>query len=89
MYIVYILLSIKDPSKYYIGITQDLAKRIADHNQNRSGYAKRHAPRQVETHITFKNKELAYQFEQYLKVGSGHAFLKRHFICNSQVLKHT
>ena len=80
MYIVYILLSTKDPQRYYIGITQDLEKRLNDHNSSTAGYAKRYAPWQIETYITFKNKYLAEEFEKYLKHGSGNAFLKKRFI---------
>lgn len=80
MYIVYVLLSIKDPSKYYIGITQNLEERLAKHNNSQSGYSKQYAPWELETYITFKNRFLAQKFEKYLKSGSGHAFLKKRLI---------
>lgn len=79
-YIVYILISLKDSSKYYIGTTRDLKRRLQEHNNSRSGYSKRYAPWKIETYITFKNKILAERFECYLKLGSGHAFLKKHLI---------
>ena len=80
MQIVYILKSDKDPAKYYIGLTKDLEKRIAEHNTEKSGYSKRYAPWHVETHITFSSSRLAERFEKYLKAGSGHAFLTKHLI---------
>ena len=80
MYIVYILTSKKYPSRYYIGITQDLDKRLKEHNSEKSIYAKRYAPWQTETYITFKNRHLAEEFEKYLKSGSGFAFLKKRLI---------
>jgi len=80
MYIVYILTSIKNPNRYYIGITQDLDRRLKDHNNEQSGYAERYAPWQIETYITFKNKKKAEQFEAYLKEGSGQAFLKKRLL---------
>lgn len=80
MYIVYILLSTKDPKRYYIGITQDLEKRLGEHNSEKAGYAKRYAPWEVETCITFRNKQLAEKFEEYLKHGSGNPFLKKRLI---------
>ena len=89
MHIVYILLSQKDSQRYYIGLTDDLPRRLIEHNSACSGYSKRYAPWRIETYIAFENRNLAKKFEEYLKAGSGHAFLKRHFICNSQVLKHT
>ncbi len=80
MDIVYILKSIKDTKKYYIGITKDLNRRLEEHNGGESGYSKRYAPWEVETYIVFKNKKLAEEFERYLKVGSGNAFLKKRLI---------
>mgnify|MGYP001585599331 FL=1 len=80
MHIVYILISIKDSSKYYIGITRDLNKRLQEHNNSQSGYSKRFSPWEIETYITFKNKLLAERFEKYLKAGSGQAFLKKRLI---------
>ena len=81
MYFVYILISLKDPSRYYIGITENLKERLKKHNSGKqTGYSKRYAPWEVETYITFKNKLRAEKFEKYLKEGSGQAFLKRRFI---------
>jgi len=80
MYVVYIIKSIKNISKNYVGITQNLDKRLKEHNNSQSGYTKRFAPWKVETHITFKNKLLAERFEKYLKAGSGQAFLKKRLI---------
>jgi len=80
MYIVYILLSLKDPQKYYIGITQNLERRLQEHNNSQSGYSKRHAPWKIETYVAFRDKTLAEVFEIYLKSGSGNAFLKKRLI---------
>jgi len=80
MYIVYILKSSKDPKRCYIGMTQDLERRLREHNNELSGYSKRYAPWKVETYITFKNRFLAEKFEVYLKAGSGQAFLKKRLI---------
>ena len=80
MHIVYILTSINHSQRYYIGITQNLARRIQEHNEAETGYPKRYAPWQVETFITFRDQRLAEKFEQYLKAGSGNAFLKKRLI---------
>ena len=80
MYIVYIFISEKDPKRYYIGFTENLSKRLVEHNEAKSGYGKRYAPGHIETYIVFKSYARAIEFEKYLKVGSGHAFLKRRFI---------
>ena len=80
MYIVYILKTHKDPTKCYVGITEDLEKRLGEHNAGLSYYTKRHAPWYVETHIVFNNKELAESFEKYLKEGSGQAFMTKRLL---------
>ncbi|PIV39148.1 MAG: excinuclease ABC subunit C [Candidatus Omnitrophica bacterium CG02_land_8_20_14_3_00__42_8] len=79
-YLVYILRSKKDSKRHYIGIAQDLKKRLNEHNDSKSEYTKKFAPWEIETFITFKDKLLAKKFERYLKSGSGYAFLNRHFI---------
>lgn len=80
MYIVYILISLRDPQQHYVGITADLERRLGEHNRSTSGYSRRYAPWKVETYIVFKNEILARDFEKYLKAGSGHAFLKKRLI---------
>ena len=80
MYLVYILISIKDKNRYYIGITQNLERRLKQHNNAKSGYSKIYAPWILETYIAFRNKRKAEEFEKYLKRGSGNAFLKKRLI---------
>ena len=71
-----------DSSKYYIGITENLEGRLKEHNSGKKGYSKQYTPWQIETYITFRDKFLAQEFERYLKIGSGHAFLKKRFLPN-------
>jgi len=80
MYFVYILISNKNVQRYYIGITQSVEKRLKEHNSGKKTYAKHYAPWHLETYIAFRNKSLAKKFEKYLKIGSGHAFLKKRII---------
>ena len=80
MFIVYILLSLQDPSRYYIGITENLEERLKEHNSGKGAYSKRYAPWQIETYASFCDKSLAERFGKYLKAGSGQAFLKKHFL---------
>jgi len=77
---VYILVSEHFPDRYYIGITDDLDRRLYEHNQATTGYSKRYAPWRVETAVLFHNDLLAFLFEKYLKSGSGFAFLKKRLI---------
>jgi len=78
-YYVYILKSIKDSSKSYIGFTTDINRRLTEHNNKTQNYSKRYAPWEIKNYITFCDKEKAFKFEKYLKSGSGKAFLNKHF----------
>jgi putative endonuclease len=80
MHIVYILISKKYPARYYIGITQDLDKRLKEHNSGDFMYTKKYAPWQIETFIALRNRRKAQELETYLKFGSGFAFLKKRLI---------
>jgi len=80
MYLVYILTSKLDKKRCYIGITENLDRRLNEHNTKNTGYSKRYAPWEIKTYIAFSDKILAEKFEKYLKAGSGQAFLKRHLI---------
>ena len=80
-YYVYILKSQKDFKQFYIGYTTDLENRMKQHqNPKASAYTRQYAPWELETYIVFKNKELALQFEIYLKSHSGRAFLRKHLL---------
>ena len=80
MHYVYILASLKDPTKYYIGKTNEIHIRLQQHNRGESGYSKRYAPWRIETYVVFSDGQLAEDFERYLKSGSGHAFLKKRLL---------
>ena len=80
MHIVYILKSLKDPKRHYVGITSDLERRLKEHNNKQSVYSSIYAPWELETYIVFKDKTLAEDFEKYLKHGSGNALLKKRLI---------
>ena len=80
MYHVYILASLKDPTRIYIGRTTDLHKRLQEHNSGQSQFTKSYTPWRFETYISFSKEHLAVAFERYLKAGSGHAFLKKRLL---------
>jgi predicted GIY-YIG superfamily endonuclease len=77
--IVYILRSLTDPERHYVGITSGLRRRLAWHNRASSGYTTRHRPWSVVVALYFPSQSAALRFERYLKSGSGRAFSKRHF----------
>ena len=76
---VYMLQSLSQPHRFYVGQAQDLAARLAEHNAGRVDYTARFAPWQIETAVAFRNKDKALAFERYLKSHSGRAFASRRF----------
>ena len=76
---VYLLESISNPGKRYVGITGDLKKRTAEHNAGRSPQTRKYTPWRCAVAVCFADHAKARTFERYLKSGSGHAFAKRHF----------
>jgi putative endonuclease len=79
MYYVYLLRSISHPDQKYTGITEDLKKRHHDHNNGFSKHTAKFVPWELVTYHAFQDKYKAYDFERYLKTGSGRAFAARHF----------
>lgn len=78
MYYIYVL-KCKD-DKLYTGCTQDLKERIQRHE---SGHVPATAPRlpvKLISYTAISDKYKAFEFEKYLKSGSGRAFIKKHLI---------
>lgn len=66
--------------KYYVGCTGNFDSRISRHNQGTVEFTKTRRPLVVVLRLLFPDKYKAYQFEKYLKSGSGREFMRRHFI---------
>ncbi|MFH1183278.1 MAG: GIY-YIG nuclease family protein [Candidatus Moraniibacteriota bacterium] len=66
MYYVYIAKSART-GKLYIGCTNDLRKRIKEHNNNKSLYTKFKGPWETRYYEAFYSKEDAFEREQKLK----------------------
>lgn len=79
MYFVYILRSKKDGSAY-VGSTQDIKRRLTEHNSGKVRYSSSKRPYILKWFCGFPNKQLALQFEKYLKQGSGFAFARKHLL---------
>lgn len=76
----YVYLLICSDKKTYIGCTDDLKERIIRHNKGNIPATKMRLPVILIEYFAFKNKYTAFNFEKYLKSGSGRAFLKKHLI---------
>ncbi len=67
-----------DSSRRYIGQTNDLRRRLTEHNVGASPHTAKFAPWRLVTYLAFSTAAQATTFEKYLKSGSGHAFANRH-----------
>ena len=79
MYYVYILKSSKSGKLYY-GYTDNLKRRIKEHQEGKSKYTKGHLPIRLAFYSAFKSKKTAKDFELYLKSGSGKAFTYKRLV---------
>lgn len=77
---VYVLRSLHDPERHYVGLTADVRKRLDWHNAGQSPHTSKHKPWTLVVVMEFQGQRLATEFERYLKSGSGRAFAKRHFV---------
>jgi putative endonuclease len=65
---------------YYTGCTSDMTDRLNRHNKGQVKYTSSRLPVDLIVTINFNDKYKAYDFENYLKSGSGKAFMNKRFI---------
>ena len=75
MYYTYILIS-KKTKKFYTGFTNDLRKRLNEHNANKSFYTKNKGPFSLVYYEACYDKYDAIVREKYLKSGMGKRYIK-------------
>ncbi|CAG5086666.1 GIY-YIG nuclease family protein [Parvicella tangerina] len=78
MWYVY-LLKCSD-GKTYTGCTSNLEERMSRHSKGHVSYTSTRLPVELITYIAFTDKYKAYNFEKYLKSGSGKAFANKRFL---------
>ena len=78
MYYVYILKN--DKGVFYTGVTDDLKRRLTEHNSGNSNFTSWSGPYTLVWYCAFHNKDLAYSFEKYLKSSSGYAFRNKRLV---------
>ncbi len=77
MYYVY---SLQCRDGYYVGCTNDLKDRISRHIKGQIPATAKRLPIKLDFYFAINDKYRAFNFEKYLKSGSGRAFIKKHFI---------
>lgn len=77
-YVVYILKCAN--GQYYTGYTTNIKNRLVAHGKGEVSFTNDKLPVELVHLSIFANKQKAYDFERYLKTGSGAAFRNNRFI---------
>ena len=64
----------------YIGSTNDLRRRFAEHNSGFSQSTKHFIPFELEAYVAVKSEQQARDLEKYFKTGSGKAILNKRIL---------
>jgi predicted GIY-YIG superfamily endonuclease len=78
MFFVYILRC--SDGLTYTGCTENLEERIDRHQKGQVLATKGRLPIQLVFYCAFQDKYKAFDFERYLKSGSGRAFMQKRFL---------
>jgi putative endonuclease len=81
MWFVYILKSLSK-EYHYIGLTNNLKRRLDEHNSGNTPSTKPYRPFELEAFVAVKTHEKAMELEKYFKTGSGKAILKKRILTN-------
>ena len=76
MYYVYVLTSLKD-SKLYIGFTNDLKRRLKEHNSGKNASTKSRIPLELVYYEAHLSKADAMRRERYFKTTKGRSTLRQ------------
>ena len=79
MWYVYILRSTIDKN-LYVGSTNNIRRRLTEHNFGKVNSTKGRIPFNLEAYIAVKDKARAIELEQYFKTGSGRALLQKRIL---------
>jgi len=78
MYFVYILKCADND--LYIGCTENIDERLERHRTGQVPATKPRLPIDLISYFAIPDKNKAFEFEKYLKSGSGRAFINKHLI---------
>ena len=81
MWFVYVIRSIKSNYRY-IGSTNNLKRRIEEHNSGLSKATLPYKPFELEAYVAVNSEAKARALEKYFKTGSGKAVLYKRILTN-------
>ncbi|OGZ62793.1 MAG: excinuclease ABC subunit C [Candidatus Staskawiczbacteria bacterium RIFCSPHIGHO2_01_FULL_34_27] len=76
---MYYIYNLKCKDGFYIGCTEDLQDRLKRHKGGQVTATKDRLPLELNFYFVTQDKYKAFEFEKYLKSGSGRAFMNKHF----------
>ncbi len=79
MWYVYVIKSIEKEFSY-VGSTNDLQRRLQEHNNGESQSTKHYRPFKIWMYVAVQTERKARELEKYFKTGSGAAILKKRFL---------
>jgi predicted GIY-YIG superfamily endonuclease len=84
MYFVYFLRSESDPDKVYIGFTENLVRRLREHNEGEEGgaHTRKYRPWGLEAFVLADTRQTARAAEVYFKNTSGKEKFQRFAAAN-------
>lgn len=80
MHYVYIMKSLQNDSRIYVGYSTNLKTRIKAHNFGQTIHTAKYKPWKLIYYCAFSDMDKAKLFEQYLKTDSGKAFMNKRLI---------
>ena len=86
-YYVYMLSDSATRTHHYVGMTEDVERRLAKHNAGQVPHTSKFAPWTIDAAIAVRGKMTAAQLERYLKSGSGRAFANKHLFPRTPVVE--
>ncbi len=76
---MYYIYSLTCKDGFYIGCTDNVQDRVARHQKGHVPSTANRSPVTLEFYFATEDKYKAFAFEEYLKSGSGRAFINKHF----------
>ena len=76
MWTVYVLRSLKS-GKHYVGMSQDVKRRLMEHNSGKSKFTSGHMPWKIIYCEEFSNSMEAREREKYFKSAAGKKYLQQ------------
>ena len=75
---MYYIYSLECKDGFYVGCTDNLRDRLIRHKKGQIPGTKNRLPVKIDFYLAIRDKYKAFNFEKYLKTGSGRAFVKKH-----------